>query len=106
MTFKLIRILAAVAALSSGAASAAINLPAYNALYIQQNKMPDGPERVRVMEAANLLSVAYVPYKISGHRTLTDLTHPWVLGYRRNTFVREFWKYVDIDTTKLPQAAP
>ena len=30
MTFKLIRILAAVAALSSGAASAAINLPAYN----------------------------------------------------------------------------
>ena len=83
---------------------ARFDLPAYNALYIQQNKMPDGPERERVMEAANKLSVAYVPYKVSGHRILTDLTHRWVVGYRRNVFVREFYKYVDIDPALLAQA--
>jgi hypothetical protein len=22
---------------------------------------------------------------------------PWVIGYRRNPFVREFFKYVDVD---------
>jgi ABC-type transport system substrate-binding protein len=84
---------------------ARFDLPAYNALYLQQNRMPDGPDRVRVMEAANKLAVAYVPYKVSGHRILTDLVHPWVIGYRRNVFVREFWKYVDIDPARLALAA-
>jgi len=83
---------------------ARFDLPAYNALYIQQNKMPDGPERARVMEAANKLSVAYVPYKVSGHRIVTDLTQPWVQGYQRNPFVRAPWVHLDIDTTLLPQA--
>ena len=73
------------------------DLPAFNALYLQQSKMPDGPERQAVMEQASKLMVAYVPYKISAHRIATDLMHPWVLGYRRNPFVREFYKYVDID---------
>jgi hypothetical protein len=45
--------------------------------------------------------VAYMPYKIHVHRFATDLAHPWVLGYQRNNFVREFWKYVDIDTGEL-----
>ena len=77
---------------------ARFDLPAFNKLYIQQNKMADGPEREKVMEEASKLMVAYVPYKISSHRIVTDLMHPWVYGYRRNPFVREFWKYVDIDT--------
>ena len=77
---------------------ARFDLPAFNKLYIQQNKMADGPERQKVMEEASKLMVAYVPYKISSHRIATDLMHPWVYGYRRNPFVREFWKYIDIDT--------
>jgi ABC-type transport system substrate-binding protein len=77
---------------------ARFDLPAFNALYIKQNKMPDGPEREKVMEEASRLMVAYVPYKISSHRIATDLMHPWVVGYRRNPFIREFWKYIDIDT--------
>jgi hypothetical protein len=42
-----------------------------------------------------------MPYKIHAHRYVTDLTQPWVLGYSRNNFVREFWKYVDIDLAEL-----
>jgi len=76
---------------------ARFDLPAFNELYIKQNKMPDGPERLAVMEQASKLMVAYVPYKVSGHRIATDLMHPWVVGYRRNPFVREFYKYLDID---------
>lgn len=76
---------------------ARFDLPAFNDLYIRQNKMPDGPERQAVMQEASKLMVAYVPYKISGHRIATDLMHPWVVGYKRNPFIREFWKFVDID---------
>jgi ABC-type transport system substrate-binding protein len=84
---------------------ARFDLPAFNELYIQQNKMPDGPERQAVMEQASKLMVAYVPYKISGHRIATDLMHPWVLGYRRNPFVREFYKYLDVDLAVQQKAS-
>ena len=73
------------------------DLPAFNQLYLRQSEMPDGPERQAVMEEASKLMVAYVPYKISSHRIATDLMHPWVQGYRRNPFVREFYKFLDID---------
>jgi hypothetical protein len=41
--------------------------------------------------------IAYMPYKIHVHRVFTDLAHPWVIGYHRNIFLRDFWKFVDID---------
>ena len=88
-----------------GANHARFNLPAFNKLYLQQSQLPDGPERLAVMEEASKLMVAYVPYKVSGHRIATDLMHPWVVGYRRNPFVRDFFKYVDIDTEVLAKAS-
>ena len=80
---------------------ARFDLPAFNALYEKQRSLPDGPERQALMAEAAKLMVAYMPYKVHVHRIWTDLTHPWVLGYHRNVFVREFWKYVDIDTAAL-----
>jgi hypothetical protein len=41
--------------------------------------------------------VAYVPYKLSTHRIVTDLMQPWVIGFRRNPFIREFYKFLDVD---------
>ena len=49
-----------------------------------------------------LLGVAYMPYKVTGHRVATDLLHPQVVGYRRHPFLRDFWRYVDIDMSRLP----
>jgi len=80
-----------------GSNHARFNLPAYNALYEKQARMADGPEREQAMREANKLLVAYVPYKISSHRIATDLMHPWVIGYRRHGFIREFIKYIDVD---------
>jgi ABC-type transport system substrate-binding protein len=80
-----------------GANHARFDLPAFNALYAKQGTLPDGPERAKVMEEASKLMVAYVPYKLSTHRIATDLMQPWVVGFRRNPFMREFYKYVDVD---------
>ena len=90
---------------NKGAANhARFDLPAYNALYIKQNRLPDGPQRQQVMEEANKLLIAYMPYKVSSHRIATDLMQPWVIGYRRNAFVREFWKFIDIDAAAQHKA--
>jgi ABC-type transport system substrate-binding protein len=76
---------------------ARFDLPAFNKLYEAQRVLPDGPERLALMTGAKKLMVAYMPYKTHVHRVFTDLAHPWVIGYHRNIFMREFWKYVDID---------
>jgi ABC-type transport system substrate-binding protein len=80
---------------------ARFDLPAYNKLYEAQHALPDGPERLAAMTEAKKMLVAYMPYKIHAHRILTDLSQPWVVGYHRNIFVRDFWKYIDIDTAEL-----
>ena len=76
---------------------ARFDLPAFNKLYEQQRGMPNGPERNTVMAEAAKLMVAYMPYKIHVHRIATDITQPWVVAYHRNPFVRDIWRYTDID---------
>ncbi len=76
---------------------ARFNLPAFDEVYRRQKRLPDGPERQAAMDEAQRLLIAYMPYKIHVHRIFTDLAHPWVVGYHRNVFMREFWQYVDVD---------
>ena len=75
----------------------------FDELYVKQSQMPDGPERDAVIREAVRIWVAYMPYKVRTHRIGTDLMQPWVIGYKRHPSAREFWRYVDIDTTKLPK---
>ena len=76
---------------------ARFDLPEYNRLFQRQRILPDGPERLEVMKRMKEIMVAYMPYKAHVHRIWTDLAHPWVVGYHRNVFMREFWRYVDVD---------
>ena len=87
-----------------GQTVAALDLCSGISVNLKQNHLPDGPERLQAMAEANKLLIAYMPYKVSAHRVATDLTQPWVVGYRRNPFVREFWKYLDIDATAQQKA--
>ncbi|PZP30157.1 MAG: bicyclomycin resistance protein [Roseateles depolymerans] len=80
------------------------DLPAFEALYDRQKALPDGPERQQLMQEAQRLLVAYAPYKFHVHRIWTDMAQPWVKGYSRNVFVRDFWKYVDLDDAQLAKA--
>jgi ABC-type transport system substrate-binding protein len=76
---------------------ARFDLPAFNQLHERQRVLPDTPERAAIIEQQKKLAVAYMPYKVHVHRIFTDLTHAWVKGYHRNVFVRDFWRYVDVD---------
>ena len=80
---------------------ARFELAEYDALFRQQQSMPDGPERLAVMQKAIKLSIAYMPIKVSSHRMMTDMSQPWFFGYQRAPFGRDFWKYVDIDLDEL-----
>jgi ABC-type transport system substrate-binding protein len=79
--------------------------PAFDAAYRRQRVMPDGPERMAAMREASRLVVAYAPFKLGTHRIATGLSHPWVSGFRRNTFVLEFYKYLDVDPSLRPGGA-
>jgi ABC-type transport system substrate-binding protein len=72
------------------------DLPAFNAIYAKLAVLPDGPEREALMREAKLLAVAYMPYKVTGHRIATDLMHAPLQGYRRHPFMRDWWRYVDM----------
>ena len=85
---------------------ARLNLPEFDRLYDLQHSLPDGPQRMEAMTKAKELMIAYMPYKAHVHRIWTDLAQPWVVGYHRNVFLREFWKYIDIDPAELARRGP
>ncbi len=68
-----------------------------NKLYAQQRRCPTDPNVMPCFCEAKKLFVAYTPYKFVGHRIETAVFHPWVVGYRRHSFMRAMWKYIDID---------
>jgi ABC-type transport system substrate-binding protein len=74
----------------------------FNRLYARQRTLPDGAEREAAFFEAKKLFVAYAPYKFLGHRIDTSVAHPWIVGYRRHPFMRDFWKYIDV----VPEASP
>jgi len=76
---------------------ARFKMPEFDALYERAQILPDGPERAALFRQAQRLAVAYMPYKVRTHRILTDLVHPWLLGFRRALFWQEWWHMVDVD---------
>jgi len=77
---------------------ARFNRPEYDRLYEAQGKLPNGPERAALIREMKRLFVAWLPYKVHGHRFVNDVSHPWLIGYRRHPFARDFFKWIDIDT--------
>jgi peptide/nickel transport system substrate-binding protein len=72
-------------------------LPAFDRLFERQRALLDGPERDAVMREAKDLLVAYMPYKVHIHSVIVDLVQPWTRGYWRHPFMRDIWRFVDID---------
>jgi ABC-type transport system substrate-binding protein len=85
---------------------AQFRLDAYDRLYERAQAMPDSPGRTKLYQEMARLVVAYAPWKVNTHRTLTDLWHPWVIGFRRQAVQSDmFWKYIDIDNSKRASAS-
>ena len=55
----------------------------FDRIYQRISVIPDGPEREQLFFEAKRLMAAYAPYRFHVHRILTDLTWPWVSGFRR-----------------------
>ncbi len=81
---------------------ARFKLPAFDAIYDRLSLLPDGPERLALMNEGKKLAIAYMPYKATVHRISTDMWHPWVIGFRRPPFHNEWWHMVDIDERLKP----
>ncbi len=76
---------------------ARMNLPELNALHEKQRVMPDGPERFALVQQALKLGVAYMPMKATTHPINSWLTHAGVVGYVPHPFIRDYWRYMDIE---------
>jgi ABC-type transport system substrate-binding protein len=76
----------------------------FDRLYDRMQELPDSPQREAMFFEAKRLAAAYLPVKTRVHRIESDLTHPWVVGYRRPLFWRAWWHLVDIDDSRRPGA--
>jgi ABC-type transport system substrate-binding protein len=72
----------------------------FDELYRQMQALPDGPQRLALLREAQRIVAAYAPHRYAVHRVVTDLTQPWLTGYRRPLFGQRFWHYVDIDPAR------
>lgn len=79
------------------------NMAEFNTLYERMQALPDGPERLALIHEGKRIAATYMPYKQHVHRILTDLSQPWLIGYRRPLFWQDWWQFVDIDNSKRPQ---
>ena len=90
-----------------GPASGGQNLPRFkhqrfDEIYRAMQALPDGPERLALLRESQRIVTAYVPNKYNVHRIVTDLTQPWLEGFRRPLFSNQFWQYVDVDPARRP----
>jgi oligopeptide transport system substrate-binding protein len=76
---------------------ACFQLPEFDAFYEKAAALPPGPERTAIYQEMARLMAVYAPFKLHSHRKRNQLVQPWVLGWRRNPFLHEGYRYVDID---------
>jgi ABC-type transport system substrate-binding protein len=75
----------------------------FDAIYSRMRVIPDGPERMRLFFEGKRLLAAFAPYHNGVHRILTDLTWPWVEGFRRPPYWLTWWHYLDVDVEQQPE---
>jgi oligopeptide transport system substrate-binding protein len=80
------------------------DLPEYNALFDRAKKMPNGPERVKLYREMSKLVVAYAPWVLHTYRIENIIVHPWVEGYKYNTFDPHPWMHLDLDLAQRRSA--
>jgi ABC-type transport system substrate-binding protein len=80
-------------------------LPEYDRLYEAQRRLPDGPERLALLQQMTRLLAAYMPYLLYLHRVRLDVAQPWVAGYARNPFTEVCWHLIDVDPAARTAAA-
>ncbi len=83
---------------------ARFNLPEFNKLYLQAQRMPDSPERTKIYHEMTRIMLVYAPWKLGMHRIVNHLIYPWVLGYKKHPIYYTTFMYLDIDEAKQKAA--
>jgi oligopeptide transport system substrate-binding protein len=83
---------------------ARFNLPEFNELYQKGKRLPDGPERNRLIRQMSELVSVYAPWKLQAYRIENVLVQPWVVGYKHSPFNPHPWSYWDIDLARRAAA--
>jgi len=81
---------------------ARLRLPAFDALYEQARKLPDGPQRSALFGRMNDLVYAYAPWILASYPYRNLVVQPWVRGFRQNPFVQQQWQYWDVGPRPKP----
>ena len=71
--------------------------PEFDRLYDESRKLPDGPQRSKLVKEMSQIVAAYAPWKINAYRIENVVVYPWVIGYKYNPFNQQPWQYLDID---------
>jgi oligopeptide transport system substrate-binding protein len=72
--------------------------PDYDRLYEASRKLPEGPERHKLVREMSRIADAYAPLKLTAYRYENTLVYPWVIGFTKyNAFLAHPWQYFDID---------
>ena len=69
----------------------------FDRLYEKARTLPPNDERMAVYREMNRIFLTLAPWRLGVSRIDTDMTHAWVVGYKRHPTMRSAWKYVDID---------
>jgi ABC-type transport system substrate-binding protein len=81
------------------------DLPEFNKLYEEAERLPDGPKRTQLVRRMSSLVTAYAPWVLHTYRIENVVVQPWVLDYKYNTFDPHPWMYYDIDVEKRKASA-
>jgi len=76
--------------------------PDYDRLYEASLRLPDGPERAKLMREMAQIVAAYQPWKLNAYRYENIILYPRVEGYKLNVFNIHPWQYLDI-VAKTPR---
>jgi len=72
-------------------------LPEYDATFEKAVRLPPSPERTLLYNKLAKIVAAYSPWLPTIHRKRDQMAQPWVLGWRRNSYLLEGMRYADID---------
>jgi oligopeptide transport system substrate-binding protein len=72
--------------------------PEYDRLYEASRRLPEGPERNKLVREMSKIVAAYAPWKLTAFRYENILVYPWVIGFTKyDAFAAHPWQYFDID---------
>ena len=76
--------------------------PEFDALYERIKVMPDTPARTELYRQMVHILWVYNPWRVNTLKQGSIAIQPWVIGYKKHPFGLEPFRYLDIDTNKLP----